>query len=121
VPRLRAIIDRHTFTFTDSELERWFLPIARRAGYPKAQTQVWFPGIGHADFWFPELGIVVETDGGLYHRTPMQQTKDRRRDQAHLVAGRLPLRFTHGQIRYAPAEVEGVLVSAAATFRVAAA
>jgi hypothetical protein len=115
VAPLARLIDRHAFVYTDSDLERAFTPIAQRAGYPMGETQVWFPGIGRADFWYPTLGIVVEVDGGRYHRTPMQQTKDRRRDQAHLMAGRLPLRFTHGQIRYDPREVEAVLRAAAAT------
>jgi hypothetical protein len=36
--RLRRTIDRRTFTFTRSPLERRFLPIARRAGLPKPLT-----------------------------------------------------------------------------------
>ncbi len=35
------------------------------------------------DFWWPELRLVVETDGLRYHRTAAQQTRDRLRDQAH--------------------------------------
>ena len=35
----------------------------------------------------PDLGLVVETDGGRFHRTPSQQTRDRRRDQTHTRAG----------------------------------
>jgi hypothetical protein len=31
---LRKLLDRHTFRLTDSELERYFLPIVRRAGLP---------------------------------------------------------------------------------------
>ena len=37
--RLREVLTRDTFTLTDSELERRFLPIARRAGLPRPQTQ----------------------------------------------------------------------------------
>ena len=50
------------------------------------------------DFYWPELGLVVETDGLRYHRTPAQQAKDRRRDQAHVAAGLTALRFTHEQV-----------------------
>jgi hypothetical protein len=39
VAALRALLDRHTLTLTDSELERRFLPIARRAGLPPPLTQ----------------------------------------------------------------------------------
>ena len=39
------------------------------------------------DFYWPDLGLVVETDGLAYHRTPAQQAADRVRDQAHTAAG----------------------------------
>ena len=39
VPRLRGVLDRHTFVLTDSELERRFLPIARSAGLAAAAHQ----------------------------------------------------------------------------------
>src|SRR5262245_52148272 len=39
VPNLRATLDRRTFTLTDSQLERLFLPLARRAGLPPPLTQ----------------------------------------------------------------------------------
>jgi very-short-patch-repair endonuclease len=61
------------------------------------------------DFFFAGLGLVVETDGGRFHRTPAQQTRDRLRDQAHLAAGLTPLRFTHAQVRYEPTRVVDVL------------
>jgi very-short-patch-repair endonuclease len=61
------------------------------------------------DFYWPELGLVVETDGLTYHRTPAQQAEDRRRDQAHTAAGLTVLRFTHAQVRYEPGYVEQVL------------
>jgi very-short-patch-repair endonuclease len=54
----------------------------------------------------------VETDGLRYHRTPAQQAADRRRDQAHVAAGLTQLRFTHGQVRYEPAYVKGMLAAA---------
>jgi very-short-patch-repair endonuclease len=61
------------------------------------------------DFLWRELGLVVETDGLRYHRTPAQQTRDRLRDQAHQAAGDTPVRFTHSQIRYEPERVERTL------------
>jgi very-short-patch-repair endonuclease len=105
---LRALLDRATFTLTDSELERRFLRIARRVGLPKPQTQARVNGF-NVDFYWPELGLVVETDGLRYHRTPSQQTRDRIRDQAHAAAGLAHLRFTHWQVRYDRAAVEGTL------------
>lgn len=111
--KLKAIIDRRTFTFTRSELERAFLPIAKSAGLPKPLTRVYVNGY-EVDFYFPELGLVIETDGGTFHRTPAQQAADRRRDHAHLAAGMTPLRFTHGQVRYERAYVFETLTTIAA-------
>jgi very-short-patch-repair endonuclease len=65
------------------------------------------------DFFWPELGLVVETDGLRYHRTASQQLKDRRRDQAHTAAGFTVLRFTHRQVRHDPAHVVMTLRSVA--------
>jgi very-short-patch-repair endonuclease len=55
------------------------------------------------DFFWPDLGLVVETDGLRYHRTPSAQLRDARRDRAHVMAGMTPLRFTHYEVRYEPA------------------
>jgi hypothetical protein len=112
VARLRDLLDRRTILLTDSELERRFLPIAHRAGLPQ-------PCTGHdvngfkVDFFWPELGLVVETDGLRYHRTPAQQARDRVRDQAHVAAGLTPLRFTHAQVINEPHDVEATLVAVA--------
>jgi very-short-patch-repair endonuclease len=61
------------------------------------------------DFFWPELGLVVETDGLRYHRTPSAQARDARRDRAHVMAGMTPLRFTHYEVRYEPACVRSSL------------
>jgi very-short-patch-repair endonuclease len=108
VAKLKSLLDRQTFVLTDTDLERLFLPIARRAGLEKPRTQVWVNGF-RVDFFWPDLGLVVETDGGRYHRTPAQQTTDRIRDQAHAAAGLIPLRFTHGQVKFDPRHVEATL------------
>jgi very-short-patch-repair endonuclease len=108
VAALRKLLDRHTFTLTDSELERLFLPIARRAGLPPPKTQQVVNGY-RVDFFWPELGLIVETDGLRYHRTPAQQTRDTLRDQTHAAAELTPLRFTHAQVRFQPKHVENTL------------
>lgn len=108
VARLRAIIDRATFRYTRSELERAFLPLARRAGLPLPRTSVYVNEY-EVDFHFPDLGLVIETDGLTYHRTPAEQKKDRERDQAHTAAGLTCLRFTHGQIKFEPDHVARTL------------
>jgi very-short-patch-repair endonuclease len=112
VATLRTLLDRRTFTLSDSELERRFRPLAKRAGLPAPQTQRRVNGF-RVDFYWPDLGLVVETDGLRYHRTPAQQTRDRLRDQAHAAAGLTPLRFTHEQIAFDPAHVETTLAAVA--------
>ncbi|HEX7293946.1 MAG TPA: DUF559 domain-containing protein, partial [Solirubrobacterales bacterium] len=58
----------------------------------------------------PDLGLVVETDGLQYHRTPAQQARDQLRDQTHLAAGLTSLRFNHAQVRYEPRHVRTTLL-----------
>jgi very-short-patch-repair endonuclease len=112
VALLREVLDRRTFRLTDSELERRFLLIVRRVGLPPPETQATVNGFD-VDFYWPDLGLVVETDGLRYHRTPAQQARDRLRDQVHLAAGMIPLRFTHAQVRFEPEHVERILASVA--------
>jgi very-short-patch-repair endonuclease len=108
VARLRLILDRRTFRYTRTELERAFIPLARQAGLPLPRTSVYVTG-HEVDFHFADLGLVVETDGLTYHRTPAQQAKDRERDQEHSAAGLTPLRFTHAQIKFEPDHVVRIL------------
>lgn len=108
VARLRHILDRRTFRLTKEELERRFLPLAREAGLPAPLTGQWVNEF-EVDFFWPDLGLVIETDGLRYHRTPAEQARDRLRDQTHTAAGLTPLRFTHEQVRYEPEHVLAVL------------
>jgi very-short-patch-repair endonuclease len=112
VAALRETLDRRTFTLTDSELERRFLPIARRAGLLAPETGSLVNGF-MVDFYWPDLRLVVETDGLRYHRTPAQQTRDRVRDQVHFAAGLTPIRFTRAQVWFEPDHVEATLAAAA--------
>lgn len=108
VAPLRGILDSRTFRLSDSDLELYFRPLARAAGLPEPQTKTWVNGF-EVDFHWPELGIVVEADGLRYHRTPSQQARALLRDQAHVTAGLLSLRFSHAQIRYEPGHVRDTL------------
>jgi very-short-patch-repair endonuclease len=120
VPVLRQLLDRRTFRRTQTWLERRFLPIVRRAGLPLPLTQQYVNGF-RVDFYWPDLDLVVETDGLRYHRTPGEQARDRVRDQAHLAAGLTPLRFTHAQVRYEPAYVQTTLSAVAQAYRASSA
>jgi very-short-patch-repair endonuclease len=112
VARLRELLDRRTFRLTDSGLERIFLPLVGRAGLPLPLTRQRLNGF-RVDFFWPDLRLVVETDGLRYHRTPAQQARDHVRDQAHLAAGFTPLRFTHAQVRYEAGYVRSTLQAVA--------
>lgn len=113
---LRQLLDRRTFTFTASGLERRFLPLVRAAGLEQPRTRQWLNGF-EVDFLWPDLGLVVETDGLRYHRTPAAQARDRLRDQAHTAAGFTTLRFTHAQVRYEPRHVRETLAAVARRLR----
>jgi very-short-patch-repair endonuclease len=110
VRALRAVLDRRTFTLTDSELERRFLRIVRGLGLAKPETGARVNGF-KVDFYWPELGLVVETDGLRFHRTPAQQARDRIRDQRHTAAGLTPLRFTRAQVKFEPSYMGDTLAA----------
>lgn len=103
IRHLRAILDEHTFRLSDDELELLFRPIAAAAGLPTPLTKQLINKF-EVDFFWPELGLVVETDGWRYHRTPSAQTRDALRFQRHTAAGLTPpaLLPLPGQIRTAP-------------------
>jgi very-short-patch-repair endonuclease len=116
VRALRRLLDRHTFRLSDTELEVLFRPIARSAGLPEPLTKQMVNGF-EVDFFWPDLGLVVETDGWRYHRTPSAQTRDALRHQTHTARGLTALRFSHCQVKYEPAHVRGVLSGTAANLR----
>jgi very-short-patch-repair endonuclease len=116
VASLRKLLDPLTFRLSDSVLEQLMRPLARSVGLPAPQTKTSVNG-HEVDFFWPDLGIVVEADGLRYHRTASQQRRGLERDQAHLVAGMWPLRFSHWQIKHEPAHVRRILRSAVARAR----
>jgi uncharacterized protein DUF559 len=113
---LRELLDKRTFRLSDSNLEIFFRPVAEAAGLPPPLTQQLVNGF-KVDFFWPDLGLVVETDGLRYHRTPSTQARDARRDRAHAIAGMTPLRFTHYEIKHEPVRVRDALARAAAMLR----
>src|SRR4051794_16070919 len=113
---LRRILDRHTFRLSDDELELLFRPLAAAAGLPVPLTKQIVDGF-EVDFFWPGLGLVVETDGWRYHRTPAAQTRDALRFQAHTAAGLTPLRFSHWQVKCEPRHVRAILEKTAARLR----
>jgi hypothetical protein len=116
VKPLRALLDKRTFKLSDSDLEIFFRPIAAAAGLSSPLTKQIVNGF-EVDFFWPDLGLVVETDGLRYHRTPAAQARDARRDRTHVIAGMTPLRFTHHEIRHERHQVRRALRSAAELVR----
>jgi very-short-patch-repair endonuclease len=116
VGRLKALLDRQGSAAADSLLELRFLRLVRAARLPTPETQAWVNGF-RVDFYWADLGLVVETDGPRDHRTPAQQSRDRRRDQAHTAAGLTSLRFTEAQVRHEPEHVQATLVAVASRLR----
>ena len=105
---LRRILDKHTFRLSDDELERLFRPLATAAGLPVPLTKQVVDEF-EVDFYWPDLGLVVETDGWRYHRTPSAQSRDALRFQVHVAHGLTPLRFSHRQVKYEPDHVTNIL------------
>ena len=108
VKALRTLLDRHTFRLSDDELEVLFRPLAAAAGLPVPLTKQIVNGF-EVDFHWPDLGLVVETDGWRYHRTPAAQSRDALRDQIHTASGLTPVRFSHYQVKHEPRHVVEIL------------
>ncbi len=75
VKPLRKLLDRDTFRLSDHELEVLFRALAASSGLPAPQTKVFVNGF-EVDFFWPDLGLVVETDGFRCHRTAAAQSRD---------------------------------------------
>jgi hypothetical protein len=113
---LRVLLDKRTFRLSDSDLEILFRPIAADAGLPPPLSKQIVNG-WEVDFYWPRLGLVIETDGLRYHRTPSAQARGAQRDRAHVLSGMAPLRFTHYEIKYEAASVRRQLTDALALLR----
>lgn len=113
---LRELLDPLAFRLSDSDLEQTMRERSDAAGLPTPETKAWVNGY-EVDFFWPELGIVVEADGLRYHRTPLQQRRGLERDQAHTASGLRPLRFSHWQIAFEAPYVVRVLRQTAAGTR----
>ena len=116
IKRLRKLLDPEAFRLSDSELERIFRPLALAAGLAQPLTKVVVSGY-EVDFYWPDLGLVVEADSLRYHRNAIKQARDLRRDQVHTAAGLTTLRFTHWQVAHEPRHVGATLASTAERLR----
>lgn len=115
VGALRKLLDPEAFRLSDSDLEILFRRIASRASLSPPLSKQLVNGF-EVDFFWPGLGLVIETDGLRYHRTPSAQARDRLRDQTHVASGLTTLRFTHWQVKHEPRYVAEVLRRTTAHF-----
>lgn len=96
--RARSVLDS-VIPRADSILEVLANYHFRRAGL-HVRRHVELPGVGEVDFLIEEC-VVVETDGDT-HLEPRQVKKDRKRNNATLIGGRLGLRFGYDDVVHHP-------------------
>lgn len=91
---------------TRSELEERFFAICAQAGLPRplVNMPIVFGDGTHveADFAWPDLQLIVETDGWATHGTRRAFRVDRRRDRRLALAEWQVLRFTWYEIEHEP-------------------
>ena len=99
-----ALEDVEPADMTRSELEQRFLELVLRAGLPHPRVNV--PLLGFVvDFYWPDHGLVVETDGARTHLTSRSFAADRARDRTLTAAGYRVARFTWTEVVQQPTQV----------------
>lgn len=112
----RLLAHRTHETVTQSEAERLFLALVRKAGLPEPETQVRLAGY-RVDFLWREQRVVFEIDGYRFHTSRRAFDRDRRKDLVLKQAGYDPNRVSRDQVRHEPltvlAHIAGALARAA--------
>jgi very-short-patch-repair endonuclease len=112
VARVRAIMGQPGGPRrTRSNGERAMLGLIRAAGLPVPLTNHPVEGF-NADFFWPEVGLIVELDGGDFHRPRPAFERDHRRDIVHKDAGHEVLRVSGQQLDREPVYIAAVIVRA---------
>ena len=96
---------------TRSGGERAMLRLIRAAGLPEPRTNHPVEGF-NADFFWPEVGLIVEVDGGDFHRPRPAFERDHRRDIVHTAAGHEVLRVSGQQLDQEPLYIATVIARA---------
>jgi predicted transcriptional regulator of viral defense system len=98
---------------TRNEMEECFLAICEAAGLPRPRVNeplVLSDGTHVVpDFMWPELNLIVETDGWETHGTRQAFRSDRRRDRRLALEGWRVVRFTWHEIEHEPERVAAEL------------
>lgn len=116
VTTLRGLLERRVHeTITQSEAERLFLTLVRKAGLPEPETQVRIAGF-RVDFLWRRERVVFEIDGYRFHTSRRAFDRDRRKDLALKQALLDPNHVSRDQVKYEPmtvlAHVAGALARA---------
>jgi very-short-patch-repair endonuclease len=96
---------------TRSGGERAMLRLIRAAKLPPPLTNHPVEGF-NADFFWPEVGLIVELDGGDFHRPRPAFERDHRRDIVHKDAGHEVLRVSGQQLDQEPLYIATVIARA---------
>jgi very-short-patch-repair endonuclease len=96
---------------TRSGGERAMLRLIRAARLPVPLTNHPVEGFS-ADFFWPEVGLIVEVDGGDFHRPRPAFERDHRRDIVHKDAGHEVLRVSGQQLDREPLYIATVIARA---------
>ena len=110
VARLRMLLDDiHPLTKrTRSEMERLFLDMCARACLPEPEVNVKLDVDGRRlepDFFWRDVGLIIEADSRRYHDTDSAFQSDRRREQRLLLAGWRVARCTWEQVEREPRDL----------------
>ena len=102
IPYLRAILDHYREPgITRSEGERRMRELIRLAQLPEPETN--FPMYGvEADFYWPELGVVIEVQSHKYHLTKAALERDTSKAARLTAAGLIVSYVTWLQMEYEP-------------------
>jgi very-short-patch-repair endonuclease len=112
VARIKAILGQPGGpSRTRSGGERAMLRLIRAAGLPEPLTNHPLNGF-NADFFWPEVGLILELDGGDFHRPRPAFERDHRRDIVHGDAGHEVLRVSGRQLDQQPIYIAAVVVRA---------
>lgn len=114
--RRALTIHRPGETLTDGPLGEEMLALIRSTDLPWPKLQHWIdlgddePMI-QADFAWPEVMVIVETDGQQAHGKPLRTVSDYRRDQRAAKAGWHTIRASRQQIRGEPERLKATLTT----------